>query len=295
MAISKITYKSSPSATPETWMDATAATAAASDITSPKSAMLANGVVTPGTGTTPTGTKQISITQNGTTTEDVAAYANAEITVNVQGGGGSSDLDPFPIPSGYSLPANYQKLLYAESSSAQICDTGVHPTLETRLEVAGYYIPGTYGTYKHIAGCADPSIYFATSGFDSSVYWGFGDRTDFTTIKNNLAGIPIWTIDKTEGRITNPPFADKTGACGATAMSGSADTTIGIFGRFNGRTQERLSPARIFRVRIWENDVLIRCIFPVLKDGTEVCLYDVVNGIYMPNLGTAPLVGGTTL
>lgn len=36
---------------------------------------------------TPSGTKQISITQNGTTTEDVAAYANAEINVNVQGGG----------------------------------------------------------------------------------------------------------------------------------------------------------------------------------------------------------------
>lgn len=38
----------------------------------------------------PSGTKQISITQNGTTTEDVAAYANAEITVNVSGGGGIS-------------------------------------------------------------------------------------------------------------------------------------------------------------------------------------------------------------
>lgn len=37
----------------------------------------------------PTGTKQITITVNGTTTEDVAAYANAEITVDVQGGGGS--------------------------------------------------------------------------------------------------------------------------------------------------------------------------------------------------------------
>lgn len=35
----------------------------------------------------PSGTKQISITQNGTTVEDVAAYANAEISVNVQGGG----------------------------------------------------------------------------------------------------------------------------------------------------------------------------------------------------------------
>lgn len=31
----------------------------------------------------PTGTKQISITQNGTTTEDVTNYANAEITTNV--------------------------------------------------------------------------------------------------------------------------------------------------------------------------------------------------------------------
>lgn len=35
------------------------------------------------TGSTPTGTKNISITQNGTTTEDVTNYANAQITVNV--------------------------------------------------------------------------------------------------------------------------------------------------------------------------------------------------------------------
>lgn len=36
-----------------------------------------------GGGITPTGTKQVSITQNGVTTEDVIAYANAEISVNV--------------------------------------------------------------------------------------------------------------------------------------------------------------------------------------------------------------------
>lgn len=34
-------------------------------------------------GVTPTGTKNISITQNGTTTEDVTNYASAQITVNV--------------------------------------------------------------------------------------------------------------------------------------------------------------------------------------------------------------------
>lgn len=37
-------------------------------------------------GITPTGTKQISITENGTITEDVTNYASAEITVAVSGG-----------------------------------------------------------------------------------------------------------------------------------------------------------------------------------------------------------------
>lgn len=42
-------------------------------------------VVNVPTGITPTGTKQINITQNGTTTEDVTNYASAQITVNVSG------------------------------------------------------------------------------------------------------------------------------------------------------------------------------------------------------------------
>ena len=44
-------------------------------------------VVNVPTGITPTGTKQINISQNGTTTEDVTNYASAQITVNVSGGG----------------------------------------------------------------------------------------------------------------------------------------------------------------------------------------------------------------
>lgn len=51
MAVSKVIYKSSPQATGVTWMDATTATAAAADILAPKTAMLADGVMTTGTGT----------------------------------------------------------------------------------------------------------------------------------------------------------------------------------------------------------------------------------------------------
>lgn len=80
MAISKVIYKSSASAQGVTWMDATPATAAAADIISPKTAMLADGVVTQGTGSgglTPTG--NIDITQAGQT--DVTNYATATVPV----------------------------------------------------------------------------------------------------------------------------------------------------------------------------------------------------------------------
>lgn len=80
MAISKVIFKSSSSAQGVTWIDATPATAAASDIISPKTAMLADGVVTQGTGSggiTPTG--NINITQAGET--NVTNYATATVPV----------------------------------------------------------------------------------------------------------------------------------------------------------------------------------------------------------------------
>ena len=74
MAISKIVYKSSPSATPVTWMDATTATAAAADITAPKTAMLADGVVTTGTGSGGGGITWVSLAKG--------QYPNGLITLD---------------------------------------------------------------------------------------------------------------------------------------------------------------------------------------------------------------------
>ena len=65
-------------------------------------------------GVTPTGTKQISITQNGTTTEDVTNYANAEITVNVSGGSSR-------------LPSGYTEIDSVQLTGTQYIDTGIVP------------------------------------------------------------------------------------------------------------------------------------------------------------------------
>lgn len=75
------------------------------------------------TGITPTGTKQISITQNGTTTEDVTNYANAEITVNVSGGGGYSMddiIDRTPITGAVTYSGNTTTLAYGCLSETNI-------------------------------------------------------------------------------------------------------------------------------------------------------------------------------
>ena len=85
MAISKVIYKSSPSATGVTWMDATSATAAAADIIAPKTAMLADGVVTTGTGSGGT-SKNTQVVQGSTRTNSPNATAiGAELTVSKSG------------------------------------------------------------------------------------------------------------------------------------------------------------------------------------------------------------------
>ena len=77
-------------------------------------------------GIVPTGTKQISITSNGTTTEDVAQYASAEITVNTLPEKGlvfeDYDSDGYPhsarfVGMGSTIPSGYCKntLGYADT------------------------------------------------------------------------------------------------------------------------------------------------------------------------------------
>lgn len=73
-------------------------------------------VVNVPTGTTPTGTKTISITSNGTTTEDVTNYASAEIAVNVPTGTARTSADLTVNGATVTVPAG----LYSEQASKSV-------------------------------------------------------------------------------------------------------------------------------------------------------------------------------
>lgn len=85
----------------------------------------------------PTGTKTISITENGTYTEDVADYADASISVEVQGSGGWT-IDDFVTQDG--LDGEIQL------SATSICDSG----LQYRRKITGITAPNllSVGNYS---------------------------------------------------------------------------------------------------------------------------------------------------
>lgn len=105
------------------------------------------------TGITPTGTKQISISQNGTTTEDVAAYANAEITVDVQGGGG--------------VALEKGSFIATTSDSLTIPVTALHSHIyiyHSTINAATDLTGNPYGAYKKLVIYADNNNGFIMQG-----------------------------------------------------------------------------------------------------------------------------------
>ena len=167
MAISKITYKASPSATPETWMDATGATAAASDITAPKTAMLADGVVTTGTGSggiIPVAPKDVNFRDYDGTI--VYAYTAAEF----------ANLTAFPDnPSHLGL--------IAQGWNWSLSNAQTYVAKYGKLEVGQTYITddGKTRLYCHFEDARkSPYLGIGVNGV-VTVDWGDGTSTDTIT------------------------------------------------------------------------------------------------------------------
>ena len=158
-------------------------------------------------GSIPTGTKQISITENGTTTEDVTNYANAEITVNVpsSGGGGMTllttvtteeDLNIVEVPapsnvSNYNLfimeiEGDYSGAMYvaprlndstlktyndAESGNHLHRKYIVAPVISTQLVIQGYRIATKpTGTEGNVISTNQITKFVFAAYYDTSLY-----------------------------------------------------------------------------------------------------------------------------
>lgn len=137
------------------------------------------------TGITPTGTKQITITANGTTTEDVAQYANAEITVNVLSEPvyssdkyGSSYTKHFVMPDRESANATAMQSLYEGSTH-----------MET-LVVGANYLMGN-AIFKDCTSLKSAKIKSCAS---SEMFWNCS-ALKYCTVYNDCGTLNRWAFD----------------------------------------------------------------------------------------------------
>lgn len=169
MAISKVIYKTSAQDTGTVWMDATPATAAAADITAPKTAMLANGVLTTGTGS---GGGSVTVEEKDVNFIDydgtiVASYTAAEF----------ADLS--------ALPANPSHTgLTAQGWNWSLSDAKTYVASYGKLWIGQMYTTsdGKTRIYIHLDNpdFLSPYLSIAVNG-TVSVDWGDGSSADTMT------------------------------------------------------------------------------------------------------------------
>ena len=176
MAVSKVVYKESANATPVTWMDATSATASASNIISPYTAMLANGVVTTGTGTGGGGASNFV---RGTFTASASEKGTSkDVTVSYSGSGYPVSIVVYPSAGSYKSGSDMYELIQDKAITmfcATKADAGTAPDYYDSTDVAknGTF---SFGIYKY--GSSDKTSYSSGMSKDYKMYierWGAGD------------------------------------------------------------------------------------------------------------------------
>lgn len=190
----------------------------------------------------------------------------------------------------------YTPLKYVKSTGAQAINTGVKPTLDTRLWVQGFYLQGN-GVYCPMMGAANPScsVFSYASIGTSTGYCSFGNQTDKTITAYLPAGAepPIITVAKNGATMSVEEVGAWSASLTATAMSGNANTEIHLFARGNSGNYERRSKCQIYRAKIYNGDDLIRDFVPAKRNSDgEIGMYDIVNDVFYTNLTDTPLIGG---
>lgn len=134
----------------------------------------------------PTGTKQVSITQNGTTTEDVTNYASAEISVNVPNSYSSSDEGK--VVSNGALVAQTSQNITANGTYDTTLKNSVSVAVPQGITPSGSQTFTENGTYD-VTNLAEAVVNVASSGGGVHTEEGYVELSD--TNVGNIPGINI--------------------------------------------------------------------------------------------------------
>ena len=211
-------------------------------------------------GSTPTGTKQISITENGTTIEDVSVYANAEITVNVPTGGGGG-YDDFSGGNIQAIISHGQEYILTDYSGSMQGVFAIKFSDTNKTNYEGYWSMGYNSNV--IAG-------IQRNGSNNNLTIKFGS--------NNITGVAY------PGYAEGEPI---TVIVASQSTTNVANHPLVIFGSYyNGNLENTKGTFAFYGLNVFDsNGDLVKKFVPWLNNGVA-CVKELVSGTIYTNSGT---------
>ena len=184
-----------------------------------------------------------------------------------------------------SLPSGYKRLEYIQSSGTQYIDTKVKPTVNTKFSFGVYMLEQTgdciIGNFLH-----DYNDY-RIFNYSGSIYWDFKD----SRIIGTAGSFPKNTYFEFE---CGNNYVKKNGQQVLTGQNISAFTADANIFVFTNGASARCS-GRLYFLKIFDGESLIRDFVPCINGSGEVGLYDLVEKQFYGNAGTGAFTAGPVI
>lgn len=215
--------------------------------------------------------------------------------------GGDIILPTQPTKRGHTFQGwyFYTPIEYLESTGTQYINTGYIPTPLTRTEIELKFTENFKMTGTSFFGTANYTANFGTSssGGKQIFFWFCVYQSSGCTATPNLMLDPAVTTTK-QTLVFDPK--NKRVSYGTakiqniTATARAATQPMYLFAKNNGSSVDIFSARGmyVYAMRIYEDDILVRDIIPVLDENGVACMFDKMSSTFFYNAGTGNFAAG---
>ena len=175
---------------------------------------------------------------------------------------------------GITLPSEYQRVEYIESSGTQYIDTGVTigNTINTIID---YNYTSIDSNERYLYGYDSPYVFGMMKG--TGRFFSNGGSTFNIDTERHIAELGL--VVKIDG-VTK-------------ATRVSVPTTTENYFIFSGNPNKYFILARVYNLQIFDNNNLVRYFIPCYRKSDSVIgMYDIVNGVFYTNQGSGTFLKG---
>ena len=188
-----------------------------------------------------------------------------------------------------SVPSEYQEVEYIESTGTQYIDTGMKGTENTKVDIEFQITGIKFLPFGARSGATSNcfAIWSLNANVGSSLRVGFDGTNGYTGGPTTTDKYHI--IHSKDGTYVNNELV-------WTIQTISTFTTpqnLIVFGYYSSSTNRGLSEMKLYSLKLWENNTLVRNFIPCYKkSNNEIGLYDTINDVFYTNNGTGTFLKG---